>query len=103
MEMVSQPEIRTPNEARAYLQKLRAILRALGVSDADMEKGQLRCDVNVSLRPVGETALGTKVEVKNLNSFRSVERSLEYEIARQAELLDRGARISQETRGWLED
>src|SRR5262245_48698890 len=103
MEMVSQPDLRTPLEARAYLQKLRAILRTLRVSDADMEKGQLRCDVNVSLRPVGQQALGTKVEVKNLNSFRSVQRSLEYEITRQAAVLDRGERIAQETRGWLEE
>jgi aspartyl-tRNA(Asn)/glutamyl-tRNA(Gln) amidotransferase subunit B len=103
MEMVSRPDIRTPTEARAYLQKLRAILRTLGVSDADMEKGQLRCDVNVSIRPVGEAKLGTKVEVKNLNSFRSVQRALEYEIARQTEALQRGEPILQETRGWLED
>src|SRR3989441_1902556 len=103
MEMVSMPEIRTPAEARGYLQKLRAILRTLGVSDADMEKGQLRCDVNVSLRPTGEARLGTKVEVKNLNSFRSVQRALEYEIQRQTEALDRGEPILQETRGWLED
>ncbi len=103
MEMVSLPEIRTPAEARAYLQKLRAILRTIGVSGADMEKGQLRCDVNVSLRPVGQALLGTKVEVKNLNSFRAVYRALEYEIARQTAVLDRGERIVQETRGWQED
>jgi aspartyl-tRNA(Asn)/glutamyl-tRNA(Gln) amidotransferase subunit B len=103
MEMVSTPELRAPGEARAYLLKLRSILRTLGVSDADMEKGQLRCDVNVSLRPVGESKLGTKVEVKNLNSFRSVQRALEYEITRQAAALDRGEAIPQETRGWVED
>jgi aspartyl-tRNA(Asn)/glutamyl-tRNA(Gln) amidotransferase subunit B len=103
MEMVSQPDLRTPAEARAYLHKLRALLRTLGVSDADMEKGQLRCDVNVSLRPVGQPELGTKVEIKNLNSFRSVQRSLEFEIARQTEALDRGERIEQETRGWVDD
>jgi aspartyl-tRNA(Asn)/glutamyl-tRNA(Gln) amidotransferase subunit B len=103
MEMVSKPEIRSPGEARAYLQKLRAILRTLAVSDADMEKGQLRCDVNVSIRPVGETRLGTKVEVKNLNSFRSVQRALDYEIARQTEALHRGETIPQETRGWVDD
>jgi aspartyl-tRNA(Asn)/glutamyl-tRNA(Gln) amidotransferase subunit B len=103
MEMVSRPDLRTPLEARAYLQKLRAILRTLGVSGADMEKGQLRCDVNVSLRPVGQSALGTKVEIKNLNSFRAVQRALEYEIGRQAELLERGEPVVQETRGWLED
>jgi len=103
MEMVSQPDLRSPAEARAYLQKLRAILRTLGVSGADMEKGQLRCDVNVSLRPVGEAKLGTKVEVKNLNSFRAVQRALEYEIVRQAAALDAGEKIPQETRGWVED
>src|SRR5438445_5542482 len=103
MEMVSQPDLRSPAEARAYLFKLRAILRTLGVSDADMEKGQLRCDVNVSLRPVGQEELGTKVEVKNLNSFRAVQHSLEYEITRQAEVLDRGERIPQETRGWVDE
>src|SRR5215210_3854261 len=103
MEMVTEPDLRAPAEARAYLQKLRAILRTLGVSDADMEKGQLRCDVNVSLRPVGQHELGTKVEVKNLNSFRAVQRALEFEIARQTEALQRGERIHQETRGWVED
>ncbi len=103
MEMVSMPDIRTPAEARAYLQKLRAVLRTLGVSGADMEKGQLRCDVNVSVRPVGQAALGTKVEVKNLNSFRAVARALEYEIARQSTQLERGERVVQETRGWQEE
>jgi aspartyl-tRNA(Asn)/glutamyl-tRNA(Gln) amidotransferase subunit B len=103
MEMVSQPDLRTPAEARAYLQKLRAILRTLAVSDADMEKGQMRCDVNVSLRPVGQEKFGTKVEVKNLNSFRSVQRALEYEMVRQAAALDAGQTIPQETRGWVEE
>ena len=103
MEMVTQPDIHSSTEARAYLRKLRAILRTLGVSDADMEKGQLRCDVNVSLRPVGEAKLGTKVEVKNLNSFRSVQRALEYEMERQATALEAGEVIPQETRGWQED
>jgi aspartyl-tRNA(Asn)/glutamyl-tRNA(Gln) amidotransferase subunit B len=103
MEMVSQPDLRTPAEARAYLLKLRAILRTLGVSNADMEKGQLRCDVNVSLRPIGQETFGTKVEVKNLNSFRAVQHSLEYEIIRQTEVLSRGERIPQETRGWVDE
>lgn len=103
MEMVSQPDIRSAAEARAYLLKLRGILRTLGVSDADMDKGQLRCDVNVSLRPVGQEALGTKVEIKNLNSFRAVQHALEYEIVRQTRLLERGERILQETRGWQEE
>jgi aspartyl-tRNA(Asn)/glutamyl-tRNA(Gln) amidotransferase subunit B len=103
MEMVSQPDLHTPAETRAYLLKLRAILRTLGVSTADMEKGQMRCDVNVSLRPFGQAELGTKVEVKNLNSFRSVQHALEYEIARQTAALERGERIPQETRGWVDD
>jgi aspartyl-tRNA(Asn)/glutamyl-tRNA(Gln) amidotransferase subunit B len=103
MEMVSQPDLHTPAETRAYLLKLRAILRTLGVSTADMEKGQMRCDVNVSLRPIGQAELGTKVEVKNLNSFRSVQHALEFEIARQTAALDRGERIPQETRGWVDD
>lgn len=103
MEMVSLPDMHSPAEARAYVQKLRAILRAIGVSDADMEKGQLRCDVNVSLRPCGESRFGTKVEVKNLNSFRAVYHALEYEITRQTEMLDRGERIAQETRGWVDE
>jgi aspartyl-tRNA(Asn)/glutamyl-tRNA(Gln) amidotransferase subunit B len=101
--MVTMPDIRSAAEARAYLMKLRAILRTLGVSTADMEKGALRCDVNVSLRPVGSKGFGTKVEVKNLNSFRAVFRALEYEIVRQTEMLERGERIHQETRGWQED
>src|SRR5689334_25448097 len=98
MEMVSQPDLRTATEAREYLRKLRTILRTLCVSGADMEKGQLRCDVNVSLRPVGQAKFGTKVEVKNLNSFRAVQRALEYEIVRQAAALDAGETIPQETR-----
>src|SRR5579859_6199009 len=103
MEMVSQPDMHTPAETGAYLRKLRAILRTLGVSTADMEKGQMRCDVNVSLRPAGHPELGTKVEVKNLNSFRSVQHALEFEIARQTDMLERGERIPQETRGWVDD
>ena len=81
MEMVSQPDLHTPAETRAYLLKLRAILRTLGVSTPTWKKGQMRCDVNVSLRPLGQAELGTKVEVKNLNSFRSVQHALEFEIA----------------------
>src|ERR1700682_670768 len=103
MEMVSQTDLHTPAETRAYLLKLRAILRTLGVSTADMEKGQLRCDVNVSLRPFGQQELGTKVEVKNLKSFRSVQHALEFEIAGQTPALERGGRIPQETRGWVDD
>ena len=102
MEIVSEPDMRSPEEAREYLVKLRAILRAIGVSKANMEEGNFRCDANISLRPRGSTAFGTKVEIKNMNSFRSVERALRYEIERQAALLDRGESIEQETRGWVE-
>jgi aspartyl-tRNA(Asn)/glutamyl-tRNA(Gln) amidotransferase subunit B len=103
MEIVSKPDLRSPAEARAYLQKLRSILRALGVSTGNMEEGSFRCDANISLRPVGQTEYGTKAEVKNMNSFRAVFRALEYEIKRQTEALQRGERVVQETRGWVED
>ncbi|MGH2586392.1 MAG: Asp-tRNA(Asn)/Glu-tRNA(Gln) amidotransferase subunit GatB, partial [Dehalococcoidia bacterium] len=102
MEIVSEPDIRSPEEAREYLVKLRTILRAIGVSKANMEEGNFRCDANISLRPLGASAFGTKVEIKNMNSFRSVERALKYEIERQTMALDRGEPIAQETRGWLE-
>jgi aspartyl-tRNA(Asn)/glutamyl-tRNA(Gln) amidotransferase subunit B len=103
MEIVSKPDLRSPAQARVYLQKLRGILRTLGVSTGNMEEGSFRCDANVSLRPLGSSEFGAKVEVKNMNSFRSVQRALEFEVARQAELLERGERIVQETRGWVED
>ena len=97
IEIVSEPDLRSPAEAGAYLRALRAILRYAGVSDADMEKGQFRCDVNVSLRPRGGSELGTRTEIKNLNSFRAVEGALEAEIARQTEVLDEGGEIVQAT------
>ena len=103
MEIVSKPDLRSPAEARAYLQKLRSILRALGVSTGNMEEGSFRCDANISLRPVGQSEYGTKAEVKNMNSFRAVFRALEYEIKRQTEVLRRGERVVQETRGWVDD
>lgn len=103
MEIVSAPDIRTPAEARAYLQKLRLIVQTLGVSTGNMEEGAMRADVNISLRRVGAPEFGVKVEIKNLNSARSVQRALEYEIHRQAQLLDRGEPVLQETRGWDED
>ncbi len=103
MEIVSEPDMRSPAEAREYLVRLRQLLRYLGVSHANMEEGNFRCDANVSLRPHGATALGTKVEIKNMNSFRSVFRALEYEVVRQSDLLDRGERIVQETRGWVDN
>jgi aspartyl-tRNA(Asn)/glutamyl-tRNA(Gln) amidotransferase subunit B len=103
MEIVSKTDMRTPAEARAYLQKLRSILRALGVSTGNMEEGSFRCDANISMRPVGATEYGTKAEVKNMNSFRAVFRALEFEIRRQTEVLQRGERVVQETRGWVDD
>jgi len=102
MEIVSRPDIRTPEEARRYLVQLRAILRYLGVSTGDMEKGAMRCEINVSLRPKGSGERGTKVEIKNLNSFRSVKLALEYEIERQKRVLESGGRIEQVTMGWDE-
>jgi aspartyl-tRNA(Asn)/glutamyl-tRNA(Gln) amidotransferase subunit B len=98
METVSKPDLTTPEEAAAYLKAFRAVLVYLGVCDGNMEEGSLRCDANISLRPRGAAALGTKVEIKNLNSFRNVQRALEYEVQRQAEALDAGRTISQETR-----
>ncbi|MCL5423224.1 MAG: Asp-tRNA(Asn)/Glu-tRNA(Gln) amidotransferase subunit GatB [Nitrospirae bacterium] len=100
MEIVSEPDIRTPEEASEYMKKLRTIVRYLGVCDGNMEQGSLRCDANVSIRPVGSTELGVKVEMKNINSFRFVEKALEYEIKRQVHTLEEGGRIVQETRLW---
>jgi len=98
MEIVTEPDISSAEEARKYLEKLRNIMRYLGVSDADMEKGQLRCDVNISLKPKGSEKLGTKVELKNINSFRFIVKAIEYEIERQSKLLKKGEKIVQETR-----
>lgn len=103
IEIVSEPDLRSPREARAYLEKLKAIMQYTGVSDVKMEEGSLRCDANISLRPVGSEKFGIKTELKNLNSFRNVERGLEYEQARQAEILSRGGKITQQTLRWLED
>jgi aspartyl-tRNA(Asn)/glutamyl-tRNA(Gln) amidotransferase subunit B len=102
IEIVTEPDIHTPEEARQYLINLRTFLRYLGVSTGDMEKGAMRCEPNISLRPAGAEAFGTKVEVKNLNSFRSVKQALEYEIQRQSRLLDDGDKIRQVTMGWDE-
>jgi aspartyl-tRNA(Asn)/glutamyl-tRNA(Gln) amidotransferase subunit B len=98
METVSRPDLRSPEEAAIYLRAFRAVLLHLGVCDGNMEEGSLRCDANVSLRVRGATELGTKVELKNLNSFRNVQRALEYEVQRQTEALAAGRRIVQETR-----
>ncbi|HXZ85670.1 MAG TPA: Asp-tRNA(Asn)/Glu-tRNA(Gln) amidotransferase subunit GatB [Myxococcota bacterium] len=100
IEIVSEPEIRSPEEAGAYLRSLRQVLRYLDVSDADMEKGQFRCDANVSVRRAGEQKLGTRTELKNLNSFRFVERALAHEIERQIELIESGGTVRQETLHW---
>ena len=102
MEIVSEPDMRSPEEARLYMQKLREILVYLGVSSGRMEEGSLRCDANISIRSKGQQELGVKTEIKNMNSFRSVERALAYEAQRQTELLRSGQAIHQETRGWVE-
>jgi aspartyl-tRNA(Asn)/glutamyl-tRNA(Gln) amidotransferase subunit B len=101
MEIVGEPDLRSPEEARDYLMALRQILRAIGVSTGNMEEGAFRCDANISVREVG-APLGAKVEVKNMNSFRAVERALRFEEARQLGLLRAGEAIEQETRGWVE-
>src|SRR5712672_635108 len=100
MEIVTQPEIASPEEAFPFLTSLKQILIYGSVSDADMEKGQLRCDCNVSVRPEHQTELGGKIELKNLNSISGVRRALAYEICRQTSILERGERMDQETRGW---
>ena len=103
MEIVSEPDIRSAEEARAYLQKLRQVLRYTGASRANMEEGHMRCEPNVSIRPVGEPALGQKVELKNINSFKHAYDAIKYEVDRQTQLLESGGRIVQETRGWREE
>ena len=103
MEIVSEPDMRTPEQARSYLTALRSILRYLGVSTANMEEGSFRCDANISIRPDGSDEMGTKVEVKNMNSFRSVFNALVYESERQVGLAEEGRKIEQETRGWVDD
>ena len=100
IELVTEPDLRTPEEARLFMEKLRHIFVTLGISDCSMEKGSMRCDGNVSLRRRGSTKLGTKTELKNLNSFKSLRDGLEYEICRQAEVLEEGGIIYQETRHW---
>ena len=103
MEIVSEPDLRTPEEARQYLQTLRLVLTTIDVTTGNLEEGAFRVDVNISLRLTGTTEYGAKVEVKNLNSFRAVQRALEFEIARQATALDAGETLPQETRGWVDD
>jgi aspartyl-tRNA(Asn)/glutamyl-tRNA(Gln) amidotransferase subunit B len=103
VEIVSEPDLRSPAEAAEYLRVLRDVLIFVGVNDGNLEEGSFRCDANVSIRPSGETKLGTRVELKNINSFRFVERAIAHEIQRQGAVLDAGGRIVQETRGWSED
>jgi len=103
MEIVSEPDIRSPEEARQYLISLHSILRHIGVSTANMEEGSFRCDANISIKPMGSTKLMAKTEVKNMNSFKAVYQALEYEEKRQRELAAQGKKLAQETRGWLEE
>ena len=103
IEIVSEPDLRTPEEAGAYLRKLRAILRYVDICDGNMEEGSFRCDANVSIRPRGQNAFGTRTELKNLNSFKHVEKAIQYEILRQQDTLLDGGRVIQETRLWNPD
>ncbi|MFO8086093.1 MAG: Asp-tRNA(Asn)/Glu-tRNA(Gln) amidotransferase subunit GatB [Desulfobacterales bacterium] len=103
MEIVSEPDIRFPEEAGGYLRHLRAILRYLDICDGNMEEGSFRCDANISIRPAGDKVFGTRTEIKNLNSFKHVEKALEYEIVRQKEMIADGDRVVQETRLWNPD
>ena len=103
MEIVTDPDVRSAEQARRYAEELQLLLRSIGASDADMERGQMRVEANVSLRQSGDEAFGTRVEIKNMNSFRSVERAIAHEIERQAAALDAGEPLVQETRGWHED
>ena len=102
MELVTKPDIRSAAEAASFLKRLRQMARYLDISDANMEKGQLRCDANISVRPKGASELGTKVEIKNMNSFRSVQKAIDYEISRQISQIKNGERIIQETRGFID-
>ena len=103
LEIVSEPELRTAAEAGAYLRTLRAILQYLGICDGNMEEGSFRCDANVSVRPEGSETLGTKIEIKNLNSFKAVERAIEFEVERQIATLAEGGKLIQQTRLWDEN
>lgn len=100
IEIVSEPDIRSPEQARVFMQKLRSIILTLGVSDCNMEEGSMRCDANISIRPAGQKEFGTKTEVKNINSFRSVQRALQHELDRHIDTVESGDRVVQETRHW---
>ena len=101
MELVTEPDIKSAKEAKKFAEELQLTLLYLGASEANMEKGEMRCEANISVSKTNE--MGTKVEVKNLNSFRAVERAIEYEVKRQIELLENGKKVVQETRGWDEN
>ena len=102
MEIVSEPDLRSADEARDYAQSLRTLLRTIGASEAEMEKGQLRCEPNISIRRYGADDLGVKTELKNINSFRALHRAIQFEVARQVEVVESGGTVEQETRGWSE-
>ena len=102
MEIVSEPDLRSADEARDYGMALRTLLRSIGASDADMEKGQMRVEPNISIRPAGSSELGVKTELKNINSFRALHRAIGFEIERQVQLVESGGKVEQETRGWSE-
>ena len=103
MEIVSKPDLRSPEQARQYLTALHSLVQYLGVSSANMQDGNFRCDANVSIRPAGSAAYGTRTEVKNMNSLRAVYQALEYEVARQQRVVEDGGQVAQETRGWVEE
>ncbi len=103
LEIVTEPDMHSIEDVRAYATNLRSIIREVGVNSGDMEKGVIRFEANISIRPFGSTTLGKRVEIKNLNSFRAMERGIVYELKRQAEILDRGGEVDQETRGWNEE
>lgn len=103
LEIVSEPDIRSAEEARDYMEELRRIVRYIGVCDGNLEEGSMRCDVNISIRPWGQKEFGTRAEIKNINSFRAIIRAIEYEIERQADILEEGGEVVQETRLWNEN
>ena len=103
MEVVSRPDLRSPEEARQYLTSLHSLVQFLGVSTANMQDGNFRCDANVSIRPMGSETLGTRTEIKNVNSFRAVYQALEFEVERQRRVIEEGGQVVQETRGWVEE
>ena len=103
MEIVSEPDMRSAEEARQYLMNMHSMVQYLGVSNANMEDGNFRCDANVSVRPKGQEEFGTRTEIKNMNSFRSVVSAIEYETQRQIDVIESGGKVVQETRGWVDD